>query len=376
LLINPISMVQEGYTPPPLGLIHIAAMDPDTVIVDHARNSVSDITTILRQHSPKIVGVPVYTWGRKEALEVLRIAKELGAITVAGGPHVSVMTEQIAEACPFIDFLVVGDGEFAWKAITERMPLPRIIRMRVETLSRLPLPAWNLIDINNYQAWGEGVHRGNDLTRLPRCPIVFGRGCPGSCAFCSAWSVNGFYRYYDQSWMNSLLELLWNRGVRHLGWQDDCLTANMPATRGLCDKLSRYGFSSFGTTRVDCMTEPLAQALADAGFYELSFGIESGSSVILTEMGKKTDLEQAFVTRESCRKAGIKFTALMMDGYPGETDETRKETHDFLKRLRPDKVCSLGRTLVFPGTRLYESYKKLGKVTDSFWLSNEPAFIA
>ena len=115
--------------------------------------------------------------------------------------------------------------------------------------------------------------------------------------------------------------------------------------------------------------------MAAAGFYELSFGIESGSQRVLTEMGKKTDLEQAFVTRESCRKAGIKFTALMMDGYPGETNETRMETQAFLKRLCPDKVCSLGRTLVFPGTRLYESYKKLGKVTDSFWLSNEPAFV-
>ena len=36
LLVNPSSMVQLGYTPPPLGLLYIAAMNDDTYIVDAA----------------------------------------------------------------------------------------------------------------------------------------------------------------------------------------------------------------------------------------------------------------------------------------------------------------------------------------------------
>jgi anaerobic magnesium-protoporphyrin IX monomethyl ester cyclase len=380
VLINPISMIQEGYTPPPLGLLHIAAMDPNTIVIDHARNHASDITTILKQHNPKIVGVPVYTLGRKTSIEILRIAKSLGAITVAGGAHTSLMADQMAREYPFIDHLVVGDGELAWKAITSGTDLSgdhaRIIDMRVEDLSTLPCPAWHLINIKHYQAWGEGVHRGYDLTKEPRCPIVFGRGCKGSCAFCSTWMINGKYRHYNLDYMDCLLKALWAKGVRHLGWQDDCLTADMDATRELCGILSHYNFASFGTTRVDCLDDSLADELANSGFYELSFGIESGSPEILKAMGKRTDLSIGLAARAACRAAGIKFTALMIDNYPGESGGTRLETQRYLRLLNPDKVCSLGQTLVLPGTRIYEQYKAAGKINDDYWLSDAPAYTA
>lgn len=373
-LINPRSMIQEGYAPPPLGLLHIAGMDNNTVIVDLAVNSNADIATVFKQHIPKIVGVPIYTLGRKESINILKLAKERGSITVAGGPHTSVMYKQMEEAYPFIDHLVVGDGELAWEAITQGETLPRVIKMPVKKLSDMNFPAWHLVDINSYQAWGEGFHRGNDLTKLPRCPIIFGRGCPGSCSFCSSWSINGKHRTYNSKWMKCLLDDLWGRGVRHLGWQDDCLTADINAMYFLCDLLSQYQFSSFGTTRVDCMNTELASAMANAGFYELSFGIESGSKTILDKMNKNTNLEMAFSAREALRHANIKFTALMVDNYMGETDITRLETQEFLFKLQPDKICSLGCTLIFPGTQLYQECKATGLINDDFWLGEDKIF--
>jgi radical SAM superfamily enzyme YgiQ (UPF0313 family)/2-polyprenyl-3-methyl-5-hydroxy-6-metoxy-1,4-benzoquinol methylase len=366
-LVNPLSMIQEGYTPPPLGLLHLAAMDPDTVIVDHAHNDSADIATVLKQHVPKIVGVPIYTLGRAESLRVLRLAKERGAITVAGGPHTSVLSERMAKEYPFIDHLVVGDGELAWQALTRGERLPKIIKMRVNGLNEMPIPAWNLVDVMSYQPWGSGTHRGNDLTSTPRCPIVLGRGCPGACAFCSSWSINGEYRSYSPEWMSRLLSRLWERGVRHLGWQDDCLTASREVTFDLCNVLSRYDFSSFGTTRVDCVDAELVRKMSEVGFYELSFGIESGSERILRSMGKKANLHNALVAREACRCHGVIFTALMMDGYPGDDDESRQETHDFLARLMPDKCCSLGKTIVLPGTRLHAAEEVAGRISEDVW---------
>lgn len=184
LLVVPKSMIQEGYTPPPLGLLNVAAMDTGTYIIDNANEPTLDVVSVFKYVRPRIVGVPIYTAGRVEALRLLKAAKEAGAITVAGGPHVSIMHEQLAAHYPFIDHLVVGDGELAWKEITSGTKVQRVIKMRVPRFDDLPIPAWARIDLNRYPARGEGIHRGNDLGKIPRISVVLGRGCIGSCSFC------------------------------------------------------------------------------------------------------------------------------------------------------------------------------------------------
>ena len=375
LLIVPKSMIQEGYTPPPLGLLNVAAMDSGTYIIDNANEPTLDVVSVFKYVRPRIVGVPIYTAGRVEALRLLKAAKEAGAITVAGGPHVSIMHEQLAAHYPFIDHLVVGDGELAWKEITCGGKAPRVLRMRVPHFDILPLPAWNRVNVQRYPARGAGVHRGNDLGVIPRISVVFGRGCIGACGFCSTWHLNGAYRNYGLEWTKRNLTELWKNGVRHLMWQDDCLTANHEGTMGLCKLLTQFGFSSIGVTRADCMDDEMAKALAEAGFYEISFGLESGSEYILKRMNKKADIGAAFKAREALKKAGIIFTALMVYGYPYETDQTRRETAEFLQKLSAEKVCSVGYTMVMPGTALYIECKRAGLINDDFWLGEEPYYV-
>jgi radical SAM superfamily enzyme YgiQ (UPF0313 family) len=164
-------------------------------------------------------------------------------------------------------------------------------------------------------------------------------------------------------------------GVRHLVWQDDCLTADREGIINLCGVLRKFGFSSFGTTRADHMDDEMAACMKEGGFYELSFGLESGSPTVLKRMHKKCDLDAAFKAREALRKAGIVFTALMIHGFPYETEETRQETRDFLSRLKADKVCGIGHTMVLPGTALYVECKRARLIDDDFWLGEEPYYV-
>jgi radical SAM superfamily enzyme YgiQ (UPF0313 family) len=192
---------------------------------------------------------------------------------------------------------------------------------------------------------------------------------------CSTWHLNGAYRNYGIDWIKRSLTDLWQRGVRHLMWQDDCLTINREVVMGLCGLLKQFGFSSTGVTRADCMDDEMAKSLADAGFYEISFGLESGSEYILKRMNKKADLGDAFKAREALRKAGIVFTALMVQRYPYETEQTCKDTHEFLQKLQADKICSIGYTMVMPGTALYIECKRAGLINDDFWLGEEPYYV-
>lgn len=372
LLINPSSMVQGNYTPPPLGLLYLAAMDKDTEIYDAAlhKSWPCDIS------KPRVVGVPIYTMGRHNSLAYLREAKKQGAVTVAGGPHIAVMLDQMIEQYGhFVDHFVVGDGELAWKAICNGEKMPQVIRLRVESLDSLPQPAWEKIDFHQYPARGKGIYRGHNLATIPRISIILGRGCTGHCTFCSAWWVNGKLRMHGKKWMATHLAYLWDMGVRHLVFQDDNLADDYQATMNLCDALEKFTFSWCGTARVDKVDEKLALRMAKTGCYLLAFGIESGSQIILNKMRKQLNLSQSFEARDACRKAKIRFTALIIRGFPHSTSKTERETAEFLRQLQPDAQGSVGATWVFPGTALYQSCKRAGLIDDDFWLGKEPYYI-
>jgi len=150
------------------------------------------------------------------------------------------------------------------------------------------------------------------------------------------WRIKGKYRAHGKEWMRTQLKALWDLGARHLVFQDDCLTSDRQSAVELCKVLSDFGFAWFGTTRADRLDEELADMMKACGCYELSFGIESGSPRILQRMNKMLDLEQSLNARMFCKRAGIKFTALMMYGFPYETPETVHQTQAFLQKLQPD----------------------------------------
>jgi radical SAM superfamily enzyme YgiQ (UPF0313 family) len=367
LLIKPASFIMIGQSPPPLGLLYMASMDEDTQILDMVFDK-RDVWHIIEKEQPKVVGVQMYSTSRHDSLDLLKRIKSYGCITVAGGPHASVMAKQLESEYDFIDHIVVGDGETAWEWLTLHYTdsphkwekPPKIIRELVMDLDQLPIPAWDKIDINKYAR--------------DRINVVMGRGCDGQCTFCSAWWVNGKYRHHSFGWIYEHLEKLWNLGVRHLRWQDDCLTNSKEATTDLISALSHFNFKSVGTTRVDMVTKQQIEALKGVGFYSLGFGIESGSQTILNMINKRTDLEQALKVRQWCKDYGVQFKALMMQGFPFETPETRREDREFRVRLHPDEWGTVGHIIVLPGTKLYRDLKKEGKIDDSFWLGSQPYY--
>jgi len=127
---------------------------------------------LLKKENPDVVGVgdseSLYS---HEAVRVLRVAKEINpkVVTIAGGAHFSNLVEESLRDFP-IDFIVKGEGEYsllelvresentspdfskikgiAFKdgnGIIETPPRPLI-----EDLDELPMPAYELMSIENY----------------------------------------------------------------------------------------------------------------------------------------------------------------------------------------------------------------------------------
>ena len=91
-------------------------------------------------------------------------------------------------------------------------------------------------------------------------------------------------------------------------------------------------------SRVDDLTDELADLMKRAGCFAVFFGIESGDDRILKLMRKGHNVADAYQGVTTARRHGIFAHSNFLVGYPGDTLETYRNTLDFIERSRPDSV--------------------------------------
>lgn len=399
LLINPPGTEQSGYSNPPLGLLYLAGgllrSGFDVKVVDGCVEGWGAIEQALAEFRPEIAGITCLTPERKKALEAARLVKNINKniLTVLGGAHPTIMHSQIMQSYPFVDCVVIGEGEETLLEIAQGKPFSDITglayrkdgqvlvtaqRKYAGNLDDIAFPAWHLVDYKRYPARGAGVFNGVDLAKEPRVSVIFSRGCSGHCDFCSTWWIWRGWRHRSPRNMADELELLYKDfGVRHFCFADDSMTVDRAAVMALCDEIVARGLkiAFHVTTRTDCVDEVLISKLKAAGCYNIAFGIETASPVLLAKMGKDNSVEASERAILMCRKAGVKVTALIIAGNVGETEETISETAAFLRRTCPEEVGCVGGLWILPGTKLYRDCVARGIISDSFWLGEDPYMI-
>jgi len=399
LLVNPYETEQTGFSNPPLGLLYLAGTllkhGFEVKVVDGCTDGRDTIKLAIKDFQPDMVGITCLTPGRKKVLEIAQMVKSFNQNipVVLGGVHPTIMYNQMMEHYPFVDYIVLGEGEETLLEIAQGNNPAQINglvyrdngkvikttnRKYVENLDDIPFPAWHLVDFAKYPAWGAGVVRGIDLSREVRVSIIFSRGCKGHCDFCSTWWIWKGWRHRSPNNMADEIEHLYRTsGIRHFCFADDAMTVDRQATINLCDEIMarKLNIAFHVTTRTDCVDEVVLQKLKVAGCYNIAFGIETGSPRLLEKMGKENDISTSERAIRLCKQIGLKVTALLIVGNMGETEETIDETIDFLKRTEPDEIARTGALWIFPGTKLYQQCKRQGIINDDFWLTDEPYMI-
>jgi radical SAM superfamily enzyme YgiQ (UPF0313 family)/2-polyprenyl-3-methyl-5-hydroxy-6-metoxy-1,4-benzoquinol methylase len=402
LLINPPELKMNGYLSVPLGLLYLAAYlrekEKGVVvdIVDGALRGERAVIQKIKAFSPDLVGITALTPSRHQALKTARLAKKFRPFSkvVLGGVHPTLMWEQMMKHYKEIDFIVRGEGEITFFELVTGKELEEISglvwrnrkgliinnkdRSLVPNLDNLPFPAWEMIDPLSYPAWGKGKVDGIDLGKEVRFPIVFSRGCMGVCTFCSSWRIWRGHRSRRGRKVADEVEFLVKKyGAKHLCFYDDTFGGDRKEVINFCREIvkRKIKVAIVGSTRVDLVDEKLLAWLKKVGFYELAFGIESGSPRMLAKINKKNDLSEIEEAVSFTKKVGIKASALMMYGLPEETDEDKRLTEKLLDKIQPDAIGSIGEVWIFPGTALYIQAKNAGLINDKFWLGKRPYYV-
>lgn len=308
---------------------------------------------------------------RDAAFEMIGIAKKNNCKVIVSGSDAT--DHSIDYLKRGADFIITGEGEQTLlqliKALTDKTDLVSIDGLRflendavIETnkrenqkdLDRIPFPAWDLIDIDEYKA------RWKKSTGYFSLNMTTTRGCPFKCNWC-AKPIYG-NRYNTRSPENVVEELKFLKkayGFDHIWFCDDIFGLKPGWVNRFADLIEKekLSFKFKIQSRVDLLLEENnIEALARAGCDEVWVGAESGSQKILDAMDKGTKVEQIYEATELMRSKGIKPCFFLQFGYLGETKEDIDKTLNMVFELLPHDI-GVSVSYPLPGTKFYEKVK-------------------
>ncbi|HSQ83474.1 MAG TPA: radical SAM protein [Desulfobacterales bacterium] len=363
---------------PPIGLYYVGSVlkenHYDVEILNWSRinETPEDIEKILYEKKPDIIGFSVLQANRWGGIEIARIAKQIypKVKIVFGGVTPTFLWEHFLTHFPEIDFVVIGEGEYTF------LNLVKVLESKKENkIKNIRGIAFKKDGKAVRTASAEQIHHLDELPVPAKYfeyqHLSLTRGCPGKCRFCGSpkfWGPK--VRFHSVDYFIDELERLYKKGINFFYFSDDTFSVDKKRVIEICKKILEKGINIkwVAISRVNYMNEDILYWMRKAGCIQISYGVESGSKKIRNLLNKKIsndDIEKAFAMT---LKYGILPRAYFIYGCPGETRRTIQETIELIKKIKPLVIHFFVLSL-FPGTRLYEDYKKKMKLTDDIWLN-------
>jgi anaerobic magnesium-protoporphyrin IX monomethyl ester cyclase len=377
----------KNKTPfPPLGTLYAAALLRnkghevglfDTNLLDNPFS----IEPVLIQKKPKYL--VIYDDGfnyltkmcltnmREACFEMIALGKKHRAIVIVcssdATDHYAKYLEKGA------DFVIQGEGELTLSeligAIDNGQSTENIAgiaylangksainpkRAVLQNLDELPLPAWDLADIESYKKiWAQS---GQPFT----LNMATTRGCPYKCNWCAKPIYGNRYNSHSPAYIAQHLQLLSETyGVNRFWMCDDIfgLKPNWVQEFNFELQKKKLQIKYYIQSRVDLLLkEDTIEALAASGLEEVWVGAESASQKILDAMDKGTKVEQIYEATKLLKHNNIRVAFFLQFGYPGENPEDIALTIAMVKNLQPDNI-GISVSYPLPGTKFYEKVK-------------------
>jgi radical SAM superfamily enzyme YgiQ (UPF0313 family) len=318
---------------PPLGILYLAAICRDWGY----KPQVIDLATANLEHTVKvrsdIVGISLTTPQRSQAYRIAKLLKKEGKTLIAGGAHATHMPQECLDNG--FDYVIRGEGEMALVGLllflTNDMQCDdKVLGNTSDFVSpdRLPIPARDLIDLDNYRYTIEGRHATTIMTS---------RGCPFHCSFCAR--VTTKFRNASSKYVINEIEHLYNTyGFEAFMIFDDVFTVSKQRTKALAEYFDGSGFLFRCFARSNLIDDDIAGYLAQMGVVEVGIGVESGSQEVLRKNLKGTSVEGNLKAFRLLREQAIRTKAFLIVGLPGETEDTIRDTEDWIEKAQPDDI--------------------------------------
>jgi radical SAM superfamily enzyme YgiQ (UPF0313 family) len=327
---------------------------------------------------------------REAAFVMSRLAKERGCIVAVSSSDATDHFEKYLDHGA--DYVILGEVEQTLLDLTDGIRdsslMPQHIpglafredggtirtqpRPVMHDLDALPLPAWDLADVDAYRrAWisSTGYFSINMSTT---------RGCPFKCNWCAKPIYGNRYNARTPEHVFRELKMLHDTyHFDHIWFCDDIFGLKPGWVKKFSALLKASGIRlRFKIqSRADLLLkDEQVGPLAEAGCETVWMGAESGSQKILDAMDKGISVQQIEEAVKQLKAKGIRTALFLQFGYLGETKEDIRMTLNMVRKLMPDEI-GISVSYPLPGTKFYEMVKEELKNKTNWTDSDELAMM-
>lgn len=358
-------------------------------------------------------GLNMSNYGLNKGLEKLKLKLEseqydvigIGALTVAfeqieklvvhlrtitdakiviGGGVTSCESELvIKEIKP--DYMVISEGELIFEELLSHINNPNEYNLpkgawslkgdeivsnsdsyAIPELDELPFPDYELMGISEFMDLQTGSgwsYHKTDLVIGKYMPISASRSCPFKCTFCHHAGM-GTYRKHSVKYAVDFIKKMTSKyNVKHLSIYDELFSMDKKRVMEFCKELRPLDVTFMCQLRVDQVDKEMLQEMRKAGCIEISYGIESGSDLVIESMNKKIHVHQIENAIKLTREAKIGIQGNFLFGDPAETKETIEESIRFQEKNNLF-FADWSMVIPYPGTVLHQKALDKGMISD------------
>jgi len=367
----------------PLGILSISTVlkekfkDKIDITVYDEDVEDADLTSF---HNFDLIGFYATTFNYHTCVEYASHARNSGVKTVLGGPHPTVLGENIMHNQDCFDFIIRYEAEIPMVRLVEILlnnrsrfeDIPNLVYKEngnalcspwvyENNLKDLPIPSRDFVPVNLYIQNFKKLYL-DKITIYPGS-IYSSKGCSwrdktGGCVFCARLEKGVKFRDIDQIWaeikllhdkyrVNSIWDIS-DDNLNNIKWFTDFVRKRPDD----CGDLSFFIYS-----RVNFIKEDIMDYLNALNVKEVFLGVESGDNDLLRSSFKGQTVTTILRAVKTLKNHNIKYFPSFILGLPGETVKSMENTHRLCKQLADlGGLDRLGCTILqpIPGSRAYD----------------------
>lgn len=340
---------------PPLGLLTVAALiekNNELKLIDMNVSSINDKDILWADY----VFISAMITQKDSAEKVIQKCRSLGKKIVAGGP----LFNNLYNEFPEVDHFILNEGEITIPIFLNDLKKGNPKRIYISDvrpdINTVPIPKWDLINLNDYA----------------RMVLQFSRGCPFDCEFCDIVNLNGRkprVKAVEQFMkeLNSLYDHGWRSSIFIV---DDNFIGNKAQAKILLKELIKwrkeksYKWSFMTQVSIDLASDDeLLDLMKQAGFSTVFIGIETPSKNSLEECGKFHNQNRDMVQDiKKIYNYGMEVYGGFIIGFDNDNETVFNTQFEFIQKTGI-VVAMVGLLTALPGTRLYKRLKSENRIT-------------
>lgn len=217
-----------------------------------------------------LVAITVNTSNANHCYNISKIFRQSGAKVVMGGPHATLLPDEVGEHC---NYIIIGEGENTWPEFLEDfyndVAKERYKSGNVPTLNNIPIPRRDLI---SKRFFTKGA-------------VFATRGCPYNCSYCNLKQI--YHDCFRKRPVNEVIEDIKTVESKYFVFWDDNFFADKRYTKELLLSLKKLKKKwAAQVTLKDCEDRELLKLAREAGCKYLFVGLESFSDNTLNNVNK------------------------------------------------------------------------------------------